>query len=68
MLEPSHESARIGLCFSCQHVRIVRTDRGSIFYQCQRSMTEPQYPKYPRLPVLSCPGYEFRNDVEKDKS
>jgi len=54
------ESERIGLCFSCQHVRLVRADRGSVFYQCQRSATDPTYPKYPRLPVLQCPGYEVK--------
>lgn len=53
------ETKRVGLCLSCQHVRLVRTDRGSIFYQCQRSATDPSYPKYPRLPVLQCRGYEL---------
>ena len=27
---------------------------------CERSKTEPEYPKYPRLPVLECRGYEER--------
>ncbi len=56
------ESERVGLCFSCQHVRLVRTDRGSIFYQCQRSVTDPKYSKYPRLPVLQCRGYEKKGE------
>lgn len=25
---------------------------------CERSKSDPAYPKYPRLPVLECPGYE----------
>jgi hypothetical protein len=25
---------------------------------CNRSLTDPAYDKYPRLPVLQCPGYE----------
>ena len=58
----SLESERVGLCFSCQHSRLVRTDRGSVFYQCQRSASDPRYPKYPRLPVLCCPGFEVKEE------
>ena len=48
-----------GLCDSCRHQRIVRNTRGSSFSLCRRSKTEPdRYPRYPRLPVLECPGYE----------
>jgi len=57
------ESEGVGLCISCQHLRLVHTDRGSVFYQCQRSMTDPRYPKYPRLPVLHCPGHEVKAEV-----
>jgi len=64
MLPPSSESERVGLCFSCQHARIVRTDRGSAFYQCQLSATDLRYPKYPRLPVFTCPGFEAKNEKE----
>jgi hypothetical protein len=31
---------------------------GATFYQCLRAEKEPSYPKWPRLPVLSCPGCE----------
>ncbi len=47
-----------GLCGACRHAKELRTDRGSIFLQCLRSFTEPRYPKYPRLPVWSCAGYD----------
>jgi mannose-6-phosphate isomerase-like protein (cupin superfamily) len=47
-----------GLCAACGHVRIIRSDRGSSFYLCGLSSSDPRYPKYPRLPVLSCAGYE----------
>ena len=30
----------------------------STFYLCERSLTDPEYRKYPPLPVLRCPGYE----------
>jgi hypothetical protein len=48
----------VGLCETCLHCRLITSDRGSVFYQCARHAAEPQYPKYPRLPVRSCPGYE----------
>ena len=51
---------RAGLCDSCVHQRVVRNTRGSAFSLCERSKTEPEYPKYPRVPVLECRGYEAR--------
>jgi len=47
-----------GLCSSCLHARAIESAKGSSFLLCQRSATDPAYPKYPRLPVLSCPGHE----------
>ena len=58
----SLDRERVGLCFTCQHVRPVRTDRGAVYYQCQRAATDPRYAKYPRLPVIHCPGHEVRED------
>ncbi len=49
-----------GLCDHCVHQQLVHTTRGSTFSLCKRSKTEPDYPKYPRLPVLRCPGHEPR--------
>ena len=49
---------RAGLCDSCVHQQLVRTGRGSTFSLCRRSKTDSRYPKYPRLPVERCPGYE----------
>jgi hypothetical protein len=51
---------RNGLCDSCRHQRVVRNTRGSAFSLCERSKADPRYPKYPRVPVLECPGYERR--------
>jgi hypothetical protein len=48
----------IGLCATCLHRREVRNTRGSVFHLCERSREDPAYPRYPPLPVLSCPGYE----------
>jgi hypothetical protein len=36
----------------------VESARGSNFWLCARSADDPRFPKYPRLPVLQCPGYE----------
>lgn len=47
-----------GLCDTCLHQVEVRNTRGSVFSLCARSRTDPDYPRYPRLPVLACPGYE----------
>jgi hypothetical protein len=44
-------------------VRLLRSDRDSVFYQCKRSMTDPRFPKYPALPVMRCPGYEPAPDT-----
>ena len=49
-----------GLCDRCRHQRVVRNTRGSSFVLCEKSKTDPAYPKYPRLPVLRCAGYEER--------
>ena len=51
------ERLRIGLCLDCRYRRIVQGGR-SIFYMCQRSFTDPDFPKYPRLPVIRCAGYD----------
>lgn len=49
---------RAGLCDSCAHQQLVRNTRGSTFSLCRRSREDQDYPRYPRLPVLACPGYE----------
>src|SRR5579872_55408 len=46
-----------GLCADCRFAAVIRSARGSVFYQCRRSFTEPAFAKYPRLPVVSCSGY-----------
>jgi hypothetical protein len=47
-----------GLCDTCVHQRLVTTTRGSSFSLCELSRTDPAYPRYPRLPVTACGGYE----------
>jgi len=33
-----------------------------MFSLCLRSRQDPDYPRYPRLPVLDCQGYEQRRE------
>jgi hypothetical protein len=50
--------AAVGLCADCRFMRRMESDRGSTFYLCELSASDSGFPKYPRLPVLRCPGYE----------
>jgi hypothetical protein len=49
---------RTGLCATCAHAQIVRNARGSEFLLCRLSFSDPRFPKYPRLPVIACTGYQ----------
>jgi hypothetical protein len=49
---------RFGLCDTCRHQRLVRTGRGSLFTMCLKSKDDATLPKYPRVPVAACHGYE----------
>jgi hypothetical protein len=57
MQESAPPPPREGLCASCTHARRVTNDRGSVFVRCAYSTIDPSFPKYPRLPVLSCTAY-----------
>lgn len=50
-------TAKVGLCADCAFSRVIESARGSAFYLCERSRTDPAFPKYPPLPVLRCSGY-----------
>jgi len=56
--DPQDERPGAGLCARCRHARRVESGKGSRFLLCRRSETDSAYPRYPRLPVSSCPGYE----------
>jgi len=47
-----------GLCAHCRHMKLIRSDRGALFYLCKLSATDPRFAKYPTLPVIRCTGYE----------
>jgi hypothetical protein len=48
-----------GLCATCVHAQIITSDRGSTFLRCGLSDSNPNFPKYPRLPVLACTGWKL---------
>ncbi len=52
-----------GLCATCKHHRIVK-GANSDFWMCRRSALDPRFPRYPRLPVLRCVGYD-KSDPKK---
>jgi hypothetical protein len=52
------QSENIGLCATCRHVETIVSARGSTFYLCRLALTDPDFPKYPTLPVIACEGYE----------
>ena len=66
MIEDASASS-VGLCATCTHVQRVISDRGAVFYLCTLSAVDPRFPKYPRLPVLSCAGYEKRSEESEAK-
>lgn len=51
-------AAEAGLCASCRHARLKTTAR-SAFLLCGLSEADARFPRYPRLPVLSCSGFEL---------
>jgi hypothetical protein len=59
MDDPPVPSPSPGLCERCLHGRTVRGAH-SLFWRCERSATDPGFPRYPNLPVLSCRGFEPR--------
>ena len=49
--------AEAGLCETCRHAKVVTSDRGSAFLWCSLSEKNAEFPRYPRLPVLTCTGW-----------
>lgn len=62
MWSPTTTSA--GLCPECVHRKVIVSDKGSQFTMCQLSKQNPRFPKYPRLPVRTCPGFQPRSETK----
>ena len=52
-----------GLCDACRHQQLVPNTRGSVFTLCRRSRDDKRFPRYPRLPVTACSGFEPGSDA-----
>lgn len=50
----------VGLCAGCRHHHWIVSGRGSRFLRCEKSFSDPAYPRYPQLPVFGCPGFVAR--------
>jgi hypothetical protein len=61
------DTSRAGLCATCEHVNRVVSSKGSIFYLCRLSDTDPRFRKYPALPVIACIGYTARRSDDSDE-
>jgi hypothetical protein len=48
---------RKSLCEACAWMREVVLAKGSRFYLCRLSQTNPAFPKYPPQPVRRCERY-----------
>jgi hypothetical protein len=58
--------ATVGLCATCAHARAVVSGRGSTFWLCGLSARDPDFPRYPRLPVLRCVGFTPASGGEEE--
>jgi len=52
-----------GCCGECVHAKLNLTRRGTAYLRCLRAAWDDRLPRYPRLPVLSCVGYEAKGPV-----
>jgi hypothetical protein len=50
--------AEPGLCAACQHAKLNETRRGTVYLRCTRAAWDPRLPRYPRLPVAECVGFD----------
>ena len=52
--------APAGMCQGCAHALLNETRRGTAYLRCGRASWDERLPRYPRLPVLRCCGFEAR--------
>jgi hypothetical protein len=45
---------------------MIRSSRGAQFYRCELSRTNPDFVRYPTLPVLACTGYRRQQQGQGD--
>lgn len=52
--------APAGLCGQCVHARVNQTKRGTAYLRCLRAAWDERMARYPRLPVMTCEGFDQR--------
>lgn len=50
--------AGAGLCGQCVYAVVRPTRRGTTYLRCGLARADSRFPKYPRLPISACDGYE----------
>ena len=58
--DPGTERVAAGGCVSCVYARLIRAKANDVYYFCERSVNDPRYARYPRLPMLTCEGHTDR--------
>ena len=51
-----------GLCETCRWVRVIQTQKGTVYHWCGHSRVDPRFPRYPRLPVMNCTAFREGED------
>lgn len=62
MSDSASRRGRFGLCDTCVNAKLIRNTRGSVFLMCKLHKTDDRFAKYPRAPVLQCPGFKQPSD------
>jgi|GEM_PF-2671231 hypothetical protein len=62
-MHSEHADTR-GLCPSCIHVKLVRSQKEVEYLLCGLARTDSRFVRYPSLPVLHCAGHELDEDLE----
>jgi hypothetical protein len=53
-----------GLCGACRHAKLNETRRGTAYLRCTRAAWDATLPRYPRLPVAQCTGFEQQHSEQ----
>jgi uncharacterized protein (TIGR00290 family) len=61
VLESQTSTLGAGLCATCVNAKTVVSDRGSVFWRCLLADVNSDFTRYPRLPVLTCPGWTAKS-------
>jgi hypothetical protein len=57
-MTPEEARRAAGECADCRHAHRLVTARAHHYWRCLRAATDVRFPRFPRLPVRACPGYE----------